>query len=124
MMRVVRRWGRADPGVQLWRPLELGGGSRVRGNDGRVVGRLANGVSWQQVEDELSVITREYHSAYSSSFPNNTLIAQPFQSYLVKRERQGLAILFAAVIFVFLIACTNVAILILVRAAAGSQAIA
>lgn len=121
---IMPRWFRSYPDVHIWLPLQLTRSSTVPGNNYRVVGRLANGVSWQQVEDELSLITREYHSIYSSSFANSTLIAQPFQAYLVQKERPGLATLFAAVILVFLIACTNVAILILVRAAAGSQAIA
>jgi putative ABC transport system permease protein len=42
----------------------------------------------------------------------------------VSPQREGLTILFAAVNLVFLIACTNVAVLILVRATEGTQAIA
>jgi predicted permease len=52
------------------------------------------------------------------------LIAEDLQSALFENERARLTILFAAVVLAFLIACTNVAILILVRGAGDEQAIA
>ncbi len=112
------------PDVDIWLPLQLTPGSMDPGSNYRVIGRLAPGVSRQQAQHELEALTREYNSIYPASLHKGSLMAQPLQAFLVEREREGLAILFAAVAFVFLIACTNVAILILVRAAASSQAIA
>jgi len=115
---------RSYPDVDLWLPLQRSPGSTSPGSDYRVVGRLANGVSRQQVQYMLDSLAREYRSIHPSSPRKGTLFAQPLQEFLVANEREGLTILFAAVGFLFLIACTNVAILILVRAAAGTQAIA
>ncbi|HKF56559.1 MAG TPA: ADOP family duplicated permease, partial [Blastocatellia bacterium] len=115
---------RSYPDVDLWLPLQLMPGNADPGNNYRVIGRLASGVSRQQAQYELETLAREYQSIYPSSPRKGVLLAEPLQTFLVERAREGLAILFAAVVFVFLIACTNVAILILVRAAAEPRAIA
>ncbi|MBZ5522049.1 MAG: ABC transporter permease [Acidobacteriia bacterium] len=121
---IMPRQFRSYPDVDIWLPLQLGPGSTDPGSNYRVVGRLADGVSPQQAQYDLNGLAREYQSIYPSSPRKGMLAAQPLQAFLIEKEREGLAILFAAVVFVFLIACTNVAILILVRAAASAQAIA
>jgi predicted permease len=115
---------RSYPDVDIWLPLQLSPGSTDPGSNYRIIGRLGNGVSHQQAQYELDGLTREYHSTYPASSRKGTLVAQPLQAFLMEKGREGLAVLFAAVAFVFLIACSNVAILILVRAAASTQVIA
>jgi putative ABC transport system permease protein len=115
---------RSYPDADIWLPLQLDASSVDTGNNCRVIGRLATGISRQQAQYELDELAREYHSIYPWSTPQGTLVAYDLQSFLVSRERSGLALLFAAVAFVLLIACSNVAILILVRAASRTQSIA
>lgn len=115
---------RSYPHVDIWLPLQLTPGSTDPGSNYRVIGRLATGVSRQQAQHELDDLARDYRSIYLRSRRKGALVAQPLQAFLVGKEQEGLTILFAAVVFVFLIACTNVAILILVRAPATIQAIA
>jgi putative ABC transport system permease protein len=112
------------PDADLWLPLQLSPSSADPGSDYRVIGRLAVGSSRQQAQLELDQLAREYPLKYLPSGQKGTLVAQDLREFLVGREREGLAILSAAVAFVFLIACTNVAVLVLVRAAASTQAIA
>lgn len=112
------------PNADVWLPLQLNPSSADPGSDYRVIVRLADQVTRQQAQRELDQLAHEYPLTYLPSGQKANLIAQPLQGFLVNRKREGLVILFAAVAFVFLIACTNVAVLILVRAAAGTQAIA
>jgi predicted permease len=121
---VMPRQFRSYPDADIWLPLRLSPGNMDLGSNYRVIGRLANGISRQQAQYELQELTREYHSTYPNSPRKGMLTAQSLQAFLVEKGRDGLAILFAAVAFVFLIACTNVAILIMVRAAARTQTIA
>jgi putative ABC transport system permease protein len=115
---------RSYPEVDIWLPLQLAPGNTDPGSNYRVIGRLGTGVSRQQAQFELDGLARQYHSIYPSSPRKGNLIAESLQIFLVAKEREGLEILFAAVAFVFLIACSNVAILILVRGAASRQEIA
>lgn len=112
------------PDVEIWLPLRLAPESEDPGSNYRVIGRLAKGVSRRQAQYELDGVAREYRAIYPSSPRKGALVPQSLQTFLVKNEREGLTILFAAVAFVFLIACTNVAILSLVRAATSTQALA
>lgn len=112
------------PDADVWLPLRITPGAVGQGSNYRVVGRLADGSSQQQAQFELDGLTREFRAAHPDSPRKGNLIPQKLQDFLVAGEREGLAILFAAVAFVFLIACTNAAILILVRAAGSTNAIA
>jgi len=115
---------RSYPDADVWLPLQFTLGSADPGSNYRVMGRLADGVSRQQAQYELDGLAREYRSIYPESPRKETLIVESLQAFLVENEREGLAILFAAVAFLFLIACANVAILILVRGAASTPLIA
>jgi predicted permease len=115
---------RSYPDADIWLPLQFTLGSADPGSNYRVIGRLADGVSRQQAQYELDSLAREYHSIYPSSPRKEALIAEPLQAFLVEKEREGLGILFFAVAFLFLIACANVAILILVRGADSTRQIA
>jgi putative ABC transport system permease protein len=79
----------------------------------RAFGRLRNGVSIQQAEAEMNQISanlvREYPTAYSASGVTLT----PLKDYLVGDVKTALWALLGAVGFVLLIACVNVANLLL-----------
>lgn len=121
---IMPRGFRSYPEADIWLPLRLSAGSADPGNNYRMIGRLAPGTSRQQAQFELDRLSRQYQLTYAPSAEKETLVARELQSFLVDKERGGMAIFFAAVAFLFLIACTNVAVLILVRAAANTQTIA
>jgi predicted permease len=120
---IMPRQFRSYADVDIWLPLQPFAGSADPGSNYRVIGRLAKGISRRQAQYELDGLAREFHSIYPSP-RKGTFVAQPLQAFLVERGREGLAILSGVVVFVFLIACTNVAILILVRGAASTQVVA
>jgi putative ABC transport system permease protein len=83
-------------------------------------GRLAPGISLQQATAELSVLNRQYAVAHPGML--DTKQGKPAQVFLLKQElvagvQTMLWMLFGAVTFVLLIACANVAGLLLARAA-------
>ncbi|HEY6249462.1 MAG TPA: FtsX-like permease family protein, partial [Candidatus Angelobacter sp.] len=115
---------RTYPNADIWLPLQLKPGTADPGNNYRVIGRLASGITRQQAQYELDRLAREYQLTYLPSSQRGTLAVQDLHSFLIDKQRRGLAILFEAVAFLFLIACTNVAVLVMVRTEATSHAVA
>jgi predicted permease len=115
---------RSYPEADIWLPLHLEHAGADPGSNYRVIARLAPGTSLPQLQYELDALAREYHSIYPWSSSQGTLVAQDLQSFSAGKESHGLTLMLAAVALVFLIACTNVAILILVRATEKIQPLA
>jgi predicted permease len=89
-----------------------------------VFGRLAPGVTLAQASAELKVINAQYAAAHPGMFdgrPDKPARVEPLKESLVAEIRGILWMLFGAVTFVLLIACANVAGLLLARAASRSR---
>jgi putative ABC transport system permease protein len=82
-----------------------------------LVGKLRPGQTIERAQAELDTIGSRYHRAYPN-FPDATtpLAVQTLEDSLVANTRPSLLALLAAVGFVLLIACVNVANLLLARA--------
>jgi putative ABC transport system permease protein len=88
-----------------------------------VIGRLKPGIAPARAQAELQTILRPLESNGTS--PGNLEIAAiPLRDVLVGASRSSLLIFLGAVAFVLLIACANVANLLLMRGAARRQEIA
>jgi putative ABC transport system permease protein len=78
------------------------------------VGRLKAGVTLRQAQERIDVLTAEFRKNALDRAARIRL--QPMQAYLVEDVRAAILALMGAVIFLLLIACANVANLLLVRA--------
>lgn len=99
-----------------WLPLaEAGTGLDRRGNDHFVVARLASGVTLSQAQQELTRISEEISQQNPDT--NQSVVAHvaPLKESVVRGVRPAVLLLMGAVLFVLLIASSNVAHLILTR---------
>jgi putative ABC transport system permease protein len=111
--------------TDIWTPLALvqktvGGGGNIR-----VLARLKPGATRAQVEAQASIVTRDFRREYARGMDEQeTLAFLPYRLMIGAQVRPYLFLLFGAIGFVLLIACANVANLLLARGSSRAREIA
>ncbi|HEX4544069.1 MAG TPA: ABC transporter permease [Candidatus Acidoferrum sp.] len=115
------------PDVGLWLPADLEGENPSRtSHNYNLVGRLRDGVTVEQANTDISTIARRIHATSSEQgdYLLKDGIVLPLQDSITGKARSALLVLLGAVGFLLLVACANVANLLLAQASVRERELA
>lgn len=119
--------GFAYPGLktsEFWAPLGENPGNGRFQHQYSVIARLKPSITISRAQADMSAIARRLEQQYPETNKDWRVEVSPLEGFLAGEIKTPLAILFSAVTFVLLLACANVAGLMLVRASGRAREIA
>src|SRR6267143_2138517 len=114
------------PEVEVWTPISFAPKDNMATRNNHfinVVGRLKPGVTAQQAQQDANAIAKNMYEEAPGEAGLGALVV-PVQEQIAGDSRTGLLVLLGAVAFVLLVACVNVANLLLARASVREKEIA
>jgi putative ABC transport system permease protein len=106
----------SDPQADIWLPFQFPPVSDDMNHFFQVAGRLRPGVTLAQANAQLKLAALQYRRDYPKGDPTQQFAVEPLRDSIIGDARKSLLVLLGAVSLVLLIACANVANLLLVRA--------
>ena len=102
----------------IWIPWAMTAEQKANRNDssGNAIGRLRQGVSLEQAQAEMSVLMTKIDALRPTKDQGFGALVKPFVASVTGGSRRALLLLMGAVTFLMLIACSNVASLVMARA--------
>ncbi|MCA9412719.1 MAG: ABC transporter permease [Candidatus Omnitrophica bacterium] len=111
--------------AQLYVPFTTEGLDSGRGNHFLVcIGRLKDGISPDQAEAEMKTIAARQAQEYPDTNKNRSAVVDPLHEILIREVKWAFLVLYGAVGFLLLIACANVANLLLAKSNARAKELA
>ncbi len=116
---------RTNSVVDVWTPLRPNTTGEGQGTNYHVIARLPESLSWAAAQQQLAAIwAARPRTRRTNQVDEYRLIAFPLQASFTRDIRTPLLILWSAVGMVLLIACVNIASLLLARAGSRSRELA